>query len=48
MVLMDHQRSFGSSEKTFSINFTKGDTKFCLSLRYNAANSYLFVVVFLI
>ena len=25
------------------INFTKEKTKFCLSLRYNGANSYLFV-----
>ena len=27
----------------YSINFTKEITKFCLSLHYNAANSYLFV-----
>ena len=27
----------------YSINFTKENTKFCLSLHYNAANSYLFV-----
>ena len=27
----------------YSINFTKINTKFCLSLRYNGANSYLFV-----
>ena len=33
--------SFGSSEKKFSINFTKANTKFCLSLHHNAANSYL-------
>ena len=26
-----------------SINFTKNNTKFCLSLHYNGANSYLFV-----
>ena len=26
-----------------SINFTKKNTKFCLSLHYNGANSYLFV-----
>ena len=31
------------AEKTFSINFTKTNTKFCLSLHYNVANSYLFV-----
>ena len=34
---------FGSTEKKFSINFTKANTKFCLSLHYNANNSYLFV-----
>ena len=27
----------------FSINFTKVNTTFCLSLHYNGANSYLFV-----
>ena len=27
----------------FSINFTKKNTKFCLSLHYNGTNSYLFV-----
>ena len=26
----------------YSINFTKVNTKFCLSLHYNGANSYLF------
>ena len=26
-----------------SINFTKNDTKFCLSLHYNGVNSHLFV-----
>ena len=31
-----------SAEKTYSINFTKVNTKFCLSLHYNGANSYLF------
>ena len=30
-------------EKLYSINFTKTNTKFCLSLHYNGANSYLFV-----
>ena len=32
-------------EKLYSINFTKTNTKFCLSLHlhYNEANSYLFV-----
>ena len=32
-----------STEKLYSINFTKKNTKFCLSLHYNGANSYLFV-----
>ena len=27
----------------YSINFTKENTKFCLSLHYNGADSYLFV-----
>ena len=36
-ILLDHQK------KTFSINFIKANTKFCLSLHYNADNSYLFV-----
>ena len=27
----------------YSINFTKTNTKFCLSLHYNGVNSYLFV-----
>ena len=27
--------SFGLSEKSFSINFSKGNTKFCLCLHYN-------------
>ena len=40
--------SFASPEKKFSINFTKINTKFCLSLHYNAYNNsskwwYLFV-----
>ena len=30
-------------EKLYSINFTKENAKFCLSLHYNGANSYLFV-----
>ena len=30
-------------KKLHSINFTKTNTKFCLSLHYNEANSYLFV-----
>ena len=32
-----------STEKFYSISFTKKITKFCLSLHYNEANSYLFV-----
>ena len=32
-----------TGEKMYLINFTKVDTKFCLSLHYNKANSYLFV-----
>ena len=32
-----------ATEKLYSVNFTKGNTKFCLSLHYNGANSYLFV-----
>ena len=32
-----------SAEKMYSINFTVAGKKFCLSLHYNGANSYLFV-----
>ena len=32
-----------TAEKMYSINFSREDTKFCLSLHYNGANSYLFV-----
>ena len=32
-----------TAEKLYSINFTKHNTKFCLSLHCNRANSYLFV-----
>ena len=32
-----------AAEKLYLINFTKENTKFCLSLYYNGANSYLFV-----
>ena len=31
------------AEKLYSINFTKTNTKYCLSLHYNGGNSYLFV-----
>ena len=34
--------TFGAG-KMYSINFTKNNTKFCLSLHYNGANIYLFV-----
>ena len=33
--------SFGSPEKKISINFSKANKKFCLSLHYNADKSYL-------
>ena len=39
----DINGSFGAAEKKFSINFTKGNTKFCLSLHYSHDNSYLFI-----
>ena len=32
-----------SAERLHSINFTKVNTKFCLRLHYDGANSYLFV-----
>ena len=31
------------AEKLYSINFTENNKRFCLSLHYNEANSYLFV-----
>ena len=31
------------AEKLYFINFTKTDTKFCLSLYCNGVNSYLFI-----
>ena len=30
--------NFGSSEKNFSVDFSKGNTKFCLSMYYNIDN----------
>ena len=30
-------------EKMYTINFIEKNTKFCLSLHYNGADSYLFV-----
>ena len=32
-----------SAKKLYSIDFTKLNTKLCLSLHYSGANSYLFV-----
>ena len=32
-----------TAEKMYSINFTVTKIKFCLSLHYNGANSYLFL-----
>ena len=32
-----------TAEKNYSINFTVMNTKFCFSLHYNGADSYLFV-----
>ena len=32
-----------SAEKMHLINYTEHNKKFCLSLHYNGANSYLFV-----
>ena len=32
-----------TAEKLYSINFTENSKKFCLSVHYNGANSYLFV-----
>ena len=32
-----------TAEKNYSVNFTVTRKKFCLSLHYNGANSYLFV-----
>ena len=32
-----------AAEKLYSINFTKENTKFCFSLHFDGANSYLFV-----
>ena len=36
-------KKYLTAEKTYSINFTEKNKKFCLSLHYNGANSYLFV-----
>ena len=34
---------FGLPKKKFGINFTKSNAKFCLSVHYNADDSYLFL-----
>ena len=34
-----------TAKKMYSISFTVTKKKFCLSLHYNGANSYLFVIV---
>ena len=39
MGALGHQRE----NRKLSINFTRANSKFCLSLHYNADNSYLFV-----
>ena len=33
-----------TAEKMYSVNSTKHNKKFCLSLHYNGANSYLFII----
>ena len=35
--------SFGVPDKKFRLNVSEVNTKFCLSIHYNADNSYLFV-----
>ena len=37
-------RTYAGCRKLYLINFTKENTKFCLSFHYNGANSYLFVI----
>ena len=39
----DIKGSIGAAEKKFGINFSKANTKFCLSLHYNHDNSCMFV-----
>ena len=44
LLILGEGPTYGSTtRKKFSINFTKANTKSCLSLHYDAANSYLFV-----
>ena len=33
-----------SAEKMYSINFTKNNKKYCVSLHYNGANIYLLMI----
>ena len=40
---IDNKKKDITAEKMYSINFTATKKKFCLSLHYNGANSYLFV-----
>ena len=39
----DINDSTGAAEKKFKINFSKANTKFCLSLHYNSDESYLLI-----
>ena len=39
----DINNSTGAAEKKIKINFTKANTKFCLSLHCNGDESYLFI-----
>ena len=43
-LILDLGPTFRSTRKKNSINFIKANTKFCLSLHYNANNSHLFVI----
>ena len=33
-----------SAEKMYSVNFTKNNKKYCVSLHYNGANIYLLMI----
>ena len=39
----DFIQGIENTEKFYLIDFTENNNKFCLSLHYNGANSYLFV-----
>ena len=43
MVKVLHKDTTLTTEKLCSINFGENNKKFCLTLRYNGANSYLFL-----